>query len=129
MRLFSDFDTLGHMDYIVRYAPDPKEYDPHDFFEITDEIFKFIIDKNIALEVNTSALKTSYGVINPSPVLLKRYKELGGSLLTVGSDAHSPEYQSFGFDEVAELLCDLGFREYATFEKRNMKLHAIDAPL
>ena len=121
--IFSDFDTLGHLDYIVRYAPDTSEYIPEDYFDIIDEILKIIIDKNIALEVNTSALKTTYGIINPHPDILRKYRELGGELITIGSDAHEPRYLAFGFDILTNLLTDIGFSSYVTFKNRQATVH------
>ena len=121
--IFSDFDTLGHLDYIVRYAPDTSEYIPEDYFDIIDEILKIIINKNIALEVNTSALKTTYGIINPHPDILRRYRGLGGELITIGSDAHEPRYLAFGFDILTNLLTDIGFSSYVTFKNRQATVH------
>ena len=74
------------------------------------------IKKEIALEVNTSGYKTFLHNPNPSPAIIKRYRELGGKLITIGSDAHSPEYIGFHFEDVKKLLNSLGIHEYAIFE-------------
>ena len=123
IRFFSDFDTLGHLDYAVRYAPKEFVYNPSDYFEITDEIMRIIIQKNIALEINTSSLKKGYGFTNPHPDFIKRYFALGGRMITIGSDAHVPDALAFGFDTVANMLTEIGFTEFVTFERRKPHSH------
>ncbi len=123
---FTDFNTLGHLDYAVRYAPKDFDYKPEDYFEITDEIMKRLIRNNIALEINTSALKKGFGFTNPHPAFIQRYYDLGGRLITIGSDAHDTDGMAFAFDETAYQLRKIGFSEYAIFIKRKPKLIEID---
>jgi histidinol-phosphatase (PHP family) len=118
LNAFSDIDTLGHLDYATRYLPDVSVYDPKEYMEITDEIMRFLIKNDIAMEINTSGLKKGYGSTNPHPVLIKRYFELGGTLITIGSDAHSPYAVAFGFDKLSEELISYGFKEYTIFRSR-----------
>ena len=128
-------DTIAHLDYIVRYARlpggDPTKYEGRDLYidgengDIIDEILKFIIKKDIALEVNTSGLKYGLGYAHPKDWILKRYRQLGGDMITVGSDAHRPEYVAYGFSEIRELLISLGFSRYAVFEKRTPKFYKL----
>ena len=122
LNAFSDIDILGHLDYAVRYMPKESVYDPKEFFEITDEIMVFLIKNDIALEINTSGLKKGYGFTNPHPELIKRYYELGGRLISIGSDAHSPDAVAFAFDALSEELISYGFKEYAVFKTRNIEL-------
>ncbi|MCR4606048.1 MAG: histidinol-phosphatase HisJ family protein [Eubacterium sp.] len=125
INLFSDFDILGHMDYAVRYAPTKGEYKPEKHFAITDAVFEFIIKNNIALEINTSALKGDYAEVNPHPVLLRRYYEKGGRMITFGSDAHAAEHLGYGFDTAAELAKEIGFSSYFTFSQRKPIEHSL----
>lgn len=123
---YHDFDALGHLDYVLRYAPGiTKDIDISHSYELIDEILKFIIKKDIALEVNTSGYKTFLHNPNPSPAIIKRYRELGGKLITIGSDAHSPEYIGFHFEDVKKLLNSLGIYEYAIFENRKPDLREL----
>lgn len=55
---------------------------------------------------------------NPAPSILKRYREMGGELITVGSDAHTQEYMGYGFEQARELLKSCGFRYYTVFHHR-----------
>lgn len=123
LHLFSNFDSLGHMDYIVRYAPKDFVYEPRDYFDITDEIMKLIIKKDIALEVNASGLFSDVNRENPHQALLSRYTELGGEYITIGSDAHKPERIAGGFSTLEQHIKAAGLRQYVTFHKRSPVFH------
>lgn len=115
---FHKFDSLGHMDYIVRYAPSSYEYHPEDFMDILDEILKLIIRKDVALEINTSGWKTQGRCQNPHLDILKHYVQLGGELITIGSDAHTPEYVAYDFEQVPALIKKAGLHQYCVYQKR-----------
>ncbi|MDY2922865.1 MAG: histidinol-phosphatase HisJ family protein [Eubacterium sp.] len=121
---FHHFDTLGHLDYIVRYAPVSFSYEPSAFQEQIDAILSFLIRHDIALEFNTSGYKkTPHG--NPHEDILRRYKDLGGVAITIGSDAHSPEYVGYRFRQAESLLVSCGFKEYYTFQKHTPVSHQL----
>lgn len=114
-----DFDIYGHLDYIVRYAPmQEKKFIYTDHADLADEILKTLIQNGKGIEVNTGGYKAGLGVPNPCPDLLCRYRELGGEIITTGSDAHFPQYVGFCFDEVQELLRSCGFRYFTVFKER-----------
>lgn len=101
---FSQIDTLGHLDYVVRYSPNKdSNYSPRDYQDVIDEILKFIIEKDIKLEINTSNLSKGFDFFNPHTDIIKRYKELGGKYVTLGSDAHKAKYIGYGFDKAYEI--------------------------
>ena len=113
------FDSLGHLDFVVRYGPNKNRfYDFKTYGDIISAILELLIRKDKALEVNTGGFKYGLGHPNPCEDVLKRYRELGGRLLTVGSDAHVPGFVGYEFDRTAELLKEIGFREYALYRKR-----------
>lgn len=122
---FSEYDSLGHLDYAVRYCPDPTSYRPSDYLDYIDAILKHLIHNGKALEVNTSALKKGFANPNPHRDILVRYKELGGEQLTIGSDAHTTDAIGYGFQLIAELLQDIGFRYYTVYEKRTPEFLSI----
>ena len=62
---------------------------------------------------------------NPVPEVLKRYKELGGKIITIGSDAHTPVKVACGFEKMCEIAKSCGFEEYYTYEKRIPTPHAL----
>ena len=116
---FDDIDVYGHIDYIVRYAPSKaKNYSYQNYREILDEILKTLISKNIGLECNTAGFKYGLGFPNPHMDILKRYKELGGEIITIGSDGHVPEHLAYDFEKVPTLLKACGFEYYTIFKQR-----------
>lgn len=112
-------DTFGHLDYVVRYGKNKdKEYSYQKFSNEIDAILKLLIDRGIALEINTAGYKT-LGVTNPHPDVIHRYRELGGEKITIGSDGHVPEYLGHRFGELKTLLNNCGFKNYTIFRNRN----------
>ena len=104
------YSTIGHLGYVIRKAPyQPKEYQYSKFREILDEILIKIIKKEKILEVNTSTEGLTDKVI-PSLEVIKRYYELGGKLITFGSDAHSILRLGEQRDYVSEMLKEIGFK-------------------
>ena len=119
IRSVSDFDVLGHLDYVVRYGKhQEQEYSYHKFADEIDEILHYLIENGKGLEVNTAGLKYGLPFAHPHPDVLKRYKELGGEIITVGADAHKPEHVGYDFNIVDNILEACGFKYYAEFIKR-----------
>lgn len=120
--LFIDlFDVLGHFDFIARYD----DYDRHLYYdrhaEIIDKIFLELISRNKGIEINTSGFIYGLGTPHPNYDILKRYKELGGSILTIGSDAHHSGYIGYKFDEIERELKKIGFEYITVYEDRKPK--------
>lgn len=119
LKTFSCFDSCGHIDYVVRYGPNKnRDYSYAAYQEILDEILKTLIEKHIALECNTAGFKYGLGHPNPTEDVLRRYRELGGELITLGSDAHRPEHLAYNFKQTGEILKDCGYKYYTVFRKR-----------
>lgn len=108
---YEDFDSLAHMDYAARYFPpmvnmnnieiDTFAESLYDrYSDSIDKILKNVIKRKKSLEVNTGGLKAPYNHTNPSEKIIKRYIEMGGELLTFGSDAHKADRVGFGIYEV-----------------------------
>ena len=125
---FSNFDVLGHLDYIIRYAPfENKTYEYVQYKEILDEILKTIIEKGKGIELNTSGLRGPLKTILPKEEVIVRYRELGGKIITVGSDAHfTKDYYAGVLDEINHLK-KLGFKEISSFSNRKVKQHSISS--
>ena len=110
------FQTLGHLDYVVRYGKSrEKEYSYTDYADIIDEILKLLIEKEKGLEVNSAGLKYGLPFAHPHPDVLKRYRELGGEIITIGADAHKPEHIAYDFAKAEEILKSCGFKYYTEF--------------
>ena len=118
-KAIDDFHVYGHMDYIIRYVPgqskDRKEYNYLKYEEILDEALRTILSHNKGIEINTAGYKYGLGHPHPKIEVLKRYKELGGEIITIGSDAHIPDHLCYDFERAAELLSSLGYQYYTTF--------------
>ena len=122
VKLFDCFNVYGHLDYVIRYGPNKdKFYNPMDYYDIFKEILTTLIDKGKGIEVNTGSLYKGLKYPHPHETILKMYQELNGDIITVGSDAHVPEYFGYGFDYAEALLKRLGFRYYTVFEEGRPK--------
>lgn len=118
VRLTEGFDVYGHLDYAVRYCPDPSfEYHFEDYRDIFEVLLKRLIEKGKGIEINTSGI-TKIGYPHPHIEALKLYKKLGGEIITVGSDAHTKEQIGFGFETAEKLLKESGFQYYTVFKER-----------
>lgn len=119
---FSNFEVVGHLDHIVRYGPfDCRGYEYEDYKEIIDKILKIIIKKGKGIELNTSGLRGELKTTFPKEEVVKRYKELGGKIITVGSDAHFSSDYYAGVLEGMDILRNIGFAEVSSFSKRMVK--------
>lgn len=119
-------DSIGHLDYIVRYSPSgSKTYRYSSFSEVIDEILHVIIDKEISLEINTSGYEKSGNMPNPNFDIIKRYQVLGGKKITFGSDAHSTDRIGKRFEDAKNLAKEAGFNYYTTFSKRKPIMHTL----
>lgn len=126
IKSFSNFDVYGHLDYVVRYGrTKDRDYSYDNYKDIFEQILLLLLEKEIGLEINTKAILCNLKELHPCTAVLKRYRELGGEIITVGSDAHSPSALCSGFDKAAEVLKSCGFRYYTTFEKRTAEFHRI----
>ena len=121
LREYDNFDSLGHLDYLIRYVPSSygeKDYLYKEHAEVIDEILKLLIERNKALEINTAGLIKGLPCFHPKLDVLKRYLALGGELLTVGSDAHTPDNIGTEFARTETLLRSCGLTGYYIFKKR-----------
>ena len=116
------FDVLAHLDIINRYGvnyfPD-WEWRPH--YGVLRKIFEGMIKRGMALEVNTSGFRQSACRPYPERDLLKLYRELGGKMITIGSDAHSAQELGSGVSSAIALAGKLGFNRLVSFERRTVK--------
>lgn len=119
LAVFDCFDVYGHLDYIVRYGPNKNQYYTYEkFADVLDEILRVLIQKGKGIEINTGGFKYGLGHPNPTEAVLKRYRELGGEIITIGADAHKPEHVAFDFRKVPQILKDAGFDYYTVFSGR-----------
>lgn len=119
VQTFDCFDCLGHFDYISRYGPyDDKSVDHSLYQSIIDEILKTIINKGKGIEVNTSGYKTRKTCGFPTFEQVQRYYDLGGRIITVGTDSHTSDRVGEHVEEVISKYQEIGFDDVSTFTKR-----------
>ena len=113
------FDVVGHLDYIERYGRyNDKTLHYKDYAEVIDAVLRAVIQKGKGIELNTSGLAYGLGHAHPCSEILRRYKELGGEILTVGSDAHRPVAVGQYFENAKKILEDVGIKYITSFENR-----------
>lgn len=112
-------DVLGHVDYVVRYGRfKEKEYSYKKYADLIDEILKEVIRQGKGIEMNMAGFKYGLPFSNPHPDVIRRYKELGGEIITVGADGHRPEHIAYDFEKSSEILKSCGFKFYTEFKER-----------
>lgn len=118
------YSVLGHMDLIHRY--DKEGIYPFEKIKpIVTEILKIVIANGKGLEVNTSSQRYGLADLTPSRDILKLYRQLGGNIITLGSDSHKPEHLGAWIDETKKELKLLGFNEFCTFDKMKPIYHQL----
>lgn len=118
-----EFDCLGHLDYCKRHlrgAGFPDFYE--EFVPIVRQILENVIKRGKGIEVNSSGLRQPQRELTPAYRTLNLYRELGGTIVTVGSDAHKPEDIGAGFDVAERELKKAGFHALAVFKNRKFQL-------
>ena len=115
--LYKDFDTYGHIDYISRYMPyEDQELHYLEHNKLWDQVFKLLIEENKAIEINTRRLDLP-SAVESLTVLYKRFKDLGGRYVTLGSDAHYPEHVGRRLQEAVAIACECNLQP-VYFKKR-----------
>ena len=118
VKAYKNYSVLGHLDLIKRYD-EAGIYPFENVKPMIEEILKIVIVDGKGIELNTSFHRYGLSDSMPSREILKLYRELGGEIITIGSDSHKPEHLGAYIDEGHEILKSLGYKQFCTFE--NMK--------
>lgn len=124
VKLYKNYSVLGHLDLIKRYDSYP-HYPDEKLKDILSDILKIVIADGKGIEVNTSSFKYGLDDLTPSRYILELYYNLGGKIITIGSDSHKCDRVGDHFDEVIEVLKEIGFKEIYTFDKMQAIAHRI----
>lgn len=125
VREFSHYSVLGHLDLIKRYDP-AGVYPFEKSREMIAEILRQVIRDGKGIEVNTSSFRYGLPDLQPCTDILRLYRDLGGRIVTVGSDTHKPEHLGAYIALVKRRLAALGYERYCTFDKMEPVFHPID---
>jgi len=113
---YRDYDVIGHFNIIDRYSdriPDSSVY-----MDLVEEILKIIISDGKGIEINTSSFRYGMGErTTPAMDILQLFKDLGGEIVTIGSDAHKPRDLGYRYDTAVEMIKSVGLNYLTTFEQ------------
>ncbi len=113
------FDVMAHLDVPKRYGfTVHNRYVSGEYEAMIREVLRAAIAGGIGLEINTGTARRTVGEPSPDLGVLRWYRELGGEIITVGSDAHRTADVAYGFDQAAEMLREVGFRAIAGYQER-----------
>lgn len=116
---FLQFDVYGHINYCLRYVDcTPEERALINYQDIVEEIFKILINNGKGIELNSGGMRKKNYEFNPSLEYIKLYKEMGGEIITFGSDAHDASSIASNAKEATELLKEAGFNYHTVYENR-----------
>ncbi len=121
---YTDYSVLGHLDLISRYDKEGV-YPFEKRKEILEEILKTVIRDGKGIEVNTSCYRYGLQDLTPSRQILELYRDLGGRILTIGSDSHKRAHLGYQIPETMEMLKTMGFSQICTYEQMKPIFHDI----
>lgn len=119
-------DVLSHLDLCKRHAVSalgPLRY--ADVSDLVDAALRAAVENGVGIEINTSGLRQDPREPFPALETLRRYVELGGEWITLGSDSHRPEHLAGGWEIAVGMAREAGVRWFATFESRRPFLHPV----
>ncbi len=122
VKQYHNYSVLGHLDLISRYDK-AGSYPFEKIKPLVTEILKTVIADGKGIEINTSSYRYGLPDLTPSRNILKLYKELGGTIITIGSDCHKKEHLGFHIQETKQELLRLGFTQFCTFDKMTPIYH------
>ena len=121
---YGDYDVLAHLDYPARYgqAHFGADYDIREFEPEVRAILKVVIERGAGTEINTSMLRRGRKDPNPPQTAIDWYRQMGGTILTIGSDSHNPAHTGQYLTTALQMARAAGFTQIATFERRRPTL-------
>lgn len=116
----SEYDVLAHITYPLKAIYEQTRWSINigDFRKQFEKIFKVVINRGKGIEVNTSGLRVSLHDFLPNLEIIKMYRESGGTIITIGSDAHEKKYVGEGIEKAMQCIKSAGFHSITTFESR-----------
>ncbi|MEP0764639.1 MAG: histidinol-phosphatase HisJ family protein [Chloroflexota bacterium] len=118
---FGGFDVLSHPDVVKRVGYGAVGgFDIRQWEDLVRPVWRACIENGIGIEINTSSLRSGVGEVHPGPESLRWYREMGGEILTTGSDSHRPGHVGAGLEVALDVARAAGFTRLASFEGRRI---------
>ncbi|MDD3403770.1 MAG: histidinol-phosphatase HisJ family protein [Hespellia sp.] len=124
MQVYKSYSVLAHLDMIKRYDQ-AGDFPDEKVMRYVDPILQQVIADGRGIEINTSSFKYGLKDLMPSRKILRRYRELGGEIITLGSDTHETQHLADHMEEVRAELKDMGYQTFCTFEKMQPVFHEL----
>lgn len=119
---YKNYSVIAHLDVIKRYDENG-EYPFEKIKDLITEIFRVIIADGKGIEINTSSKAYKLKSLMPSREILELYHEMGGKIITIGSDAHDGSRLCEDVQEMQDLLKEIGFSGIYTFDRMEPIFH------
>ncbi len=124
---FNNFDVVGHLNLIDRYSKYMNgTISLADYRDLLIQVLEKIISLGKGIEINTSGIRYGINSFLPNIEILKLYKHLGGEIITIGSDAHTPTDICSNYEDAKILLKDLGYKYISFFKERKSRFIKIE---
>ncbi|WP_409298377.1 histidinol-phosphatase HisJ family protein [Peribacillus sp. SCS-26] len=127
---YQDFNILGHLTLIKRYLhfvdAGWRDIKWHSYFDIIEDTFKHLIHTGRGIEINLSGFRYRIDVPLPNLPFVQLYKQTGGEIITVGTDAHSKHFIGRHMEEAYSILKTAGFQYIASYRERKPVFHRLD---
>lgn len=121
------FDVLGHLDFVKRYTQRFfGDFDVMSHADLVDEILQTCLTADLIPEINTSTLRQDLNETMPGPVVVKRYAELGGKAMSIGSDSHKSDHIGANLDHAVQMLRAAGIDRFAVFREQMCEFKVIE---
>lgn len=122
VKIYKDYSVLGHLDVIKRYDRNG-EIEFEKIRDLIEKIFEVVIADGKGIELNTSSFAYKLKSLMPSKEILQLYHDMGGKIITIGTDAHNAERVGDRILESQKILKDIGFEGIYTFDKMKPKFY------
>ncbi len=125
---WGNFDVVAHLTYPLRYfySQSGLSFDLNNYKNQIDEILSLTAKKEKALEINTAGLRQPLKKLQPEVDIIKRFRELGGKMVTAGSDAHFAEHLAADIDKAYTAALQAGFEHITFFQRRTPMMMKIE---
>lgn len=120
---YDKYSVLGHLDMIKRYDLAPQEYPFEKIEPLITKILKQVIKQGKGIELNTSSFRYGLSDLTPARAILKLYYDLGGRIITIGSDTHKEENLGYKLAYAKKELKKLGYKQFCTFDQMKPNFH------